>query len=199
MMNGMSELVLIRHGETEWSKSGRHTGRTDVPLTARGEEQARALVPLLDQRHFGEILISPAERARRTAELANLTGTTTPELWEWDYGGYEGKTTAEVREDRPNWSVWSDPIIPGDADHPGEDLTHVGARADRVIERIHPVLEQGRDVALVAHGHTLRILTARWLGLSAQCGALFALEPATLSTLGFEHDGHVIWRWNVSP
>ncbi|WP_395110401.1 histidine phosphatase family protein [Actinomadura sp. SCN-SB] len=195
----MGEVIILRHGETEWSRAKRHTGRTDLPLTEHGEEQARAVAPLLDGRTFARVLSSPAGRARRTAELAGLTvDATDPDLWEWDYGGYEGVTSARIREDRPGWYLWEDGVIPGDAEHPGESVDHVGERADAVLRRIRPLLPHG-DVALVAHGHLLRVLTARWLGLEAAAGRLFKLETGTLSTLGTEHDRPVIASWNVPP
>jgi probable phosphoglycerate mutase len=194
----MGELILVRHGETEWSRARRHTGLTDVPLTARGEEQARALRPALKERRVVRTLVSPAERARRTAELAGLPAAETdPDLWEWDYGGYEGITTAEIRETRPGWFLWDDGVIPGDAGHPGETVGQVGARADAVLARVGPLADG--DVALVAHGHFLRVLTARWLGLEPALGRLFALGTGTLSALGTEHDRPVVSAWNVPP
>src|SRR5487761_2733446 len=148
----MGELILLRHGETEWSRAGKHTGRTDVPLTPEGVADARALAPLVTRRLAGERLVavfaSPAQRAQRTAALAGLTVTCTdPDLWEWDYGGYEGITTAEIQRKRPGWSLWRDGVIPGDASHPGESVESVGERADRVIERASPLLADG-DVVL---------------------------------------------------
>ena len=152
----MCELILLRHGETEWSLAGRHTGRTDVPLTQRGEAAAAALAPLLARRHIVAAFTSPAQRAVRTAALAGLTGAKLdPDLWEWDYGGYEGLTTQQIRETRPGWYLWRDGVIPGDADHPGETVEQVGERADQVLGRVMPLLADG-DVALVAHGHVLR-------------------------------------------
>ncbi|MFB9962078.1 histidine phosphatase family protein [Sinosporangium siamense] len=191
----MDELILLRHGETEWSRAGRHTGRTDLALTERGEEEALALAPLLKKRDLSLVLVSPAVRARRTAELAGLAGfETTPDLWEWDYGAYEGITTAKIREMRPGWYLWSDGVPPGDADHPGETVEEVGMRVDRVIERARA--ESG-EVALVAHGHVLRVLAARWLGLPPADGRLFRLNTGTYSTLGYEHGKPVILRWNA--
>ncbi|HEY0540189.1 MAG TPA: histidine phosphatase family protein [Actinoallomurus sp.] len=187
----MGELILVRHGETEWSREGRHTGRTDLPLTPRGEEQARALAPLLADRKIVLALSSPALRARRTAESAGLTGVEIDErLWEWDYGEYEGLSTPRIREDRPGWYLWRDGVIGG------ETADQVGERVDGVLEQVRPVLTDG-DVVLVAHGHVLRILTARWLGLRAADGRLFKLGTGTLSTLGTEHDEPVISTWNV--
>lgn len=193
----MGELILVRHGETEWSRARRHTGRTDLPLTPRGEEQARALRGALDGRTFARTLVSPAERARRTAELAGLrTDEIDPDLWEWDYGGYEGVSTRAIREERPGWFLWDDGVVPGDADHPGETVEQVGARADAVLGRASALLAAG-DVALVAHGHVLRVLTARWLGLEPARGRLFALDTGTVSALGSEHDRPVVSAWNV--
>jgi broad specificity phosphatase PhoE len=192
----MGELILLRHGETEWSASGRHTGRTDIPLTARGEAAAEALAPVLAQRHIAATFSSPA---LRTAELACLRDIKLdPDLWEWDYGGYEGRTTAEIQQERPGWYLWRDGVIPGDAAHPGETVAQVGARVDAVLTRVRPLLADG-DVALVAHGHVLRVLTARWLGLGPDGGRLFRLNTGTLSLLGAEHDHPVITWWNVPP
>ena len=199
----MGELILLRHGETEWSRAGRHTGRTDVPLTPKGSVDAAALEPMLSRRaddgRLVAVFASPAQRAQRTAALAGLTVTKTdPDLWEWDYGGYEGITTAEIQRTRPGWSLWRDGVIPGDAEHPGETVEEVGERVDRVLKRAAPLLRDG-DVALVAHGHVLRVLTARWLGLRPTDGRLFRLDTGTVSTLGTEHDEPVILSWNVPP
>jgi probable phosphoglycerate mutase len=162
MMDLMNEMLLLRHGETEWSKAGRHTGRTDLPLTEHGEDQARALAPLVKGQRFDLVLVSPAQRARRTAELAGLTGYQVDEdMWEWDYGGYEGITTPEIREGRPGWYLWRDGVTPGDAEHPGESAADVAARADRVIARAK---RAGGRVALVAHGHFLRAWSRREAG-----------------------------------
>jgi broad specificity phosphatase PhoE len=205
MMVGMGELILLRHGETEWSRSGRHTGRTDVPLTANGEAAAAALAPALDRCDISAVFTSPASRAVRTGELAGLIGPDVPwpvkvdpDLQEWDYGGYEGRTTPEIQDDHPGWYLWRDGVIPGDAQHPGETVEQVGARVDAVLAAAVPLLSGG-DVALVAHGHSLRILTARWLQLDADCGRLFRLDTGTLSTLATEHDRPVITTWNVPP
>ena len=195
----MGDLIILRHGETEWSRSGRHTGRTDVPLTAHGEEQARALAPLVARRSAVRAFTSPALRARRTAQLAGLPGAATESdsrLWEWDYGGYEGMTTPQIRTGRPGWYLWEDGIIPGDADHPGETVEQVGGRVDAVLDRARPLLAEG-SVVLVAHGHVLRVLTARWLGLAPAAGRLFRLDTGTISVLGTEHDRPVILSWNV--
>ena len=193
----MGELILIRHGETEWSATGRHTGRTDVPLTARGRSVAVTLAPALARRNIRAAFTSPASRAERTAELAGLTGAKPdPDLWEWDYGGYEGLTTPQIRERRPGWYLWRDGVVPGDAAHPGETVAQVGARVDAVLARVTPLLAAG-DVVLVAHGHSLRVLTARWLGLEPAAGSLFRLDTGTLCTLGREHKRPVITSWNV--
>jgi len=204
MIGAMGELILLRHGATEWSAAGRHTGRTDVPLTPKGVAQAAALAPMLTRRaaegHLVAVFTSPAQRAVRTAELAGLDGLVKqdPDLWEWDYGGYEGVTTADIQRERPGWYLWRDGVIPGDAEHPGETVESVGERTDRVLKRAAPLLADG-DVALVAHGHVLRVLTARWLGLLPSDGRLFRLDTGTVSTLGTEHDEPVIVTWNVPP
>jgi broad specificity phosphatase PhoE len=209
----MGELILLRHGQTKWSAAGKHTGRTDIPLTAEGEASASALRPLLasrvaDGNPIVAVLTSPASRAVRTAALAGLGGpdergpvsavkpAADPDLWEWDYGGYEGLTTSQIQVERPGWYLWRDGVIPGDAAHPGETVEQVGARADRVLARVRPLLPDG-DVALVAHGHVLRVLVARYLGLTPADGRLFRLDTGTLSTLGTEHDQPVIVTWNV--
>ncbi|MFD7237081.1 histidine phosphatase family protein [Streptomyces syringium] len=196
----MSELLLVRHGETEWSRTGRHTGLTDLPLTEVGEGQATALRPLLAERTVSLVLASPLGRAVRTAELAGLTDIQTdPDLREWDYGGYEGVTTPEIQRTRPDWYLWDDGVIPGPAEHPGETLEEVGARADRVLARIAPRLgsADGGDVVLVAHGHFLRVLTARRLGLPPAAGALFRLDTATVSRIGTEHGRPALVAWNT--
>jgi broad specificity phosphatase PhoE len=196
----MGDLILLRHGETEWSMAGKHTGRTDIPLTPRGEATAAALAPLLVKRDITAVLTSPAQRARRTAELAlglaAASAQQDPDLWEWDYGGYEGLTTSEIQEQYPGWYLWRDGVVPGAAGHPGESVESVGARTDRVLARVWPLLNEG-DVALVAHGHVLRVLTARWLDLEPSAGRLFSLDTGTISMLGFEHEERVILSWNV--
>ena len=195
----MGDLILLRHGETEWSRAGRHTGRTDVPLTPRGEAAAAALAPLLARRDIVAVFTSPAQRAARTAELAGLADAKPdPDLWEWDYGGYEGMTTAQIRRQRPGWYLWRDGVTAGDAAHPGETVQQVGERVDRVLRRIRPLLADG-DVALVAHGHMLRVLTARYLRLEPAAGRLFRLDTGTVSTLDSEHGEPVIASWNVPP
>ena len=195
----MGELILLRHDETEWSRDGRHTGRTDVPLTPKGEAAAATLRPTLAGYPVVAAFTSPAQRAVRTAELAGISGAKQdPDLQEWDYGGYEGQTTDQIRSQRPGWYLWRDGVIPGDAAHPGETVQQVGNRADAVLSRVRPLLEQG-DVVLVSHGHMLRVLTARWLGLEPTDGRLFRLDTGTLSTLGTEHDEPVITSWNMPP
>ena len=145
MMLRMGELILIRHGETEWSRSGKHTGRTDLPLTEAGRAAAITLRPALAARHITAAFVSPASRAIQTAELAGLTGAKfDPDLWEWDYGGYEGLTTDQIRKQRPSWYLWRDGIIPGDAAHPGETAEQVGARSDAVLRRVRPLLRRRR-------------------------------------------------------
>lgn len=187
----MADIVLIRHGETEWSATGRHTSTTDLALTATGEDQARALAPALARRRFAAVLCSPRKRAQHTAALAGLTVTDTDDdLVEWDYGDYEGRTTADIRTSRPDWNLWTDGA-PG-----GENPAQVGARLDRVLERARDLLGGG-DIALVGHGHALRVAGARWIGLAASGGELLRLDTATISTLGFEHGRPVITTWNA--
>lgn len=182
-------VILIRHGETEWSRSGQHTGRTDLPLLPEGERAASAVKARLGDSGFDLVCSSPLTRARRTAELAGLGAfELDDDLREWDYGDYEGRTTPDIREERPGWDVWRDGC-PG-----GETLAEVAARADRVIAR---VVESGAArVALVAHGHLLRVLGARWGELDASAGGHLALGTAALCELGFERDRRVIWLWN---
>ena len=195
----MGDLILLRHGETEWSKAGRHTGRTDVLLTLHGVACATVVAPMLVPRDIVAAFTSPAQRAVRTAELAGLADAKPdPDLWEWDYGGYEGLTTREIQERRPGWYLWRDGIIPGDAAHPGETGEQVGERVDRVLRRVEPLLADG-DVALVAHGHVLRVLTARYLKLPPSGGRLFRLDTGTVSALGHEHGEPVILIWNMPP
>jgi broad specificity phosphatase PhoE len=191
---GPGQLWLIRHGETEWSKKRFHTGRTDVPLTEYGERMARGLRPVLAALRPSLVLVSPRQRAYRTAELAGLAERAPLEvcadLAEWDYGDYEGLTTPQIRAGRPGWTIWN-----GDPPN-GETAADVGARADKALARIHPALDLG-DVVVVAHGHFGRVLTARWLGLEPDGGRLFALEPAAPCVLGDEHDAPVVLRWNL--
>ncbi|MEJ8647911.1 histidine phosphatase family protein [Streptomyces sp. MS1.AVA.3] len=195
----MSDLLLVRHGETEWSRDGRHTSWTDLPLTAKGEEQARALRTLLSDRKIGQVYASPMERALRTAELAGLARPQIdPDLREWDYGGYEGIATAEIHRSRPGWYLFSDGVTEGPEGHPGESPEDVGARADRVLARIAPQLavDEG-DVALVAHAHFLRVLAARRLGLPASAGGLFTFETGAVGVLGTEHGRPAVVAWNA--
>ena len=181
------EIVLVRHGETEWSRDGRHTGRTDLPLTENGRRQAELLRGALAEWGFTQVLSSPLQRALETCRLAGLrdSAQTTDDLREWDYGEYEGITTAQIRESRPDWYLWRDGC-PG-----GEQAADVGRRVDRVIAS----LGEG-DVALFAHGHVLRVLAARWIGLEPEAGALLALGTGTLSVLGYERETRVVTRWN---
>ncbi|MFE9403459.1 histidine phosphatase family protein [Streptomyces sp. NPDC006530] len=194
----MGELILIRHGQTEWSLSGRHAGRTDVPLTDAGEAAAKALAPRLARRGWAAVFSSPLSRAMRTAELAGLTGVRPdPDLVEWDYGGYEGLTAAQIRETRPGWELWRDGVMPGNTEHPGELLQQVAIRTDAVLGRIRPLLNEG-DVAVVAHGHLARVLTVRWLGLDASAARLLGHpHPGTLSFLATEDGQPLISAWNV--
>ncbi len=179
------EVVLVRHGETEWSRAGRHTGRTDVPLTEQGRRDAEALGAVLRERRFALVLTSPLQRAAETCRLAGLgdVAVVRDELREWDYGEYEGLKTVDIRRERPGWSVWADDI-PG-----GESLTEVGERADRVVAELR---SSDGDVAVFAHGHLLRILAARWLGLEPAAGRLFALDVGTISVLGYERENAVL-------
>jgi broad specificity phosphatase PhoE len=183
------EVVLVRHGETEWSRAGKHTGRTDVPLTEQGRRQAEAVGAALRDRDFALVLTSPLGRALETCRLAGFGERAQPrdELMEWDYGAYEGRTTAEVREERPGWTLWRDGV-PG-----GETIEQVGERVDRVLDEIRAL---DGEALLFAHGHVLRVLTARWLELEPDAGRLFALDPATLSMLGYERETPVIQLWN---
>jgi broad specificity phosphatase PhoE len=195
----MGELILVRHGQTEWSATGRHTGRTDIPLTPSGEAAAKALGPLLSRRDIVAVFTSPARRAVTTAAFAGLSNARPdPDLWEWDYGGYEGLTTAQIQETKPGWYLWRDGVIPGDGAHPGETLEQVAQRTERVLALATPLLANG-DVALVAHGHVLRALTACYLRLPPADGRLFRLDTGTVGTLGTEHAEPVIASWNVPP
>jgi broad specificity phosphatase PhoE len=197
----VGDLLLVRHGETEWSVSGQHTSWTDLPLTQHGEEQAKSLAPLLTDRTYALALSSPLDRAIRTAELAGLTGVVPdPDLHEWDYGGYEGITTAEIHRSRPDWYLWTDGVPPGPEGHPGESPEQIGARADRVLARLDEALTADTgDVILVAHAHFLRVLTARRLGLPPAEGRLFQLATGTVSRLSTEHGWPVIAEWNKQP
>ena len=182
-------MWLVRHGETEWARLGRHTGRTDIPLTPLGREQAASVAARLAGRPFARVLSSPLSRALDTARLAGFADRveTREDLVEWDYGADEGRTTPEIRLDRPGWSIW------GDGPRAGETIDEVAARVDRVIADAR---DQPGDVLVFAHGHVLRVLAARWLDLDAASGRLFALSTATLSILGWEREAPVIERWN---
>ncbi len=184
-----AEILLARHGETEWSATLRHTGRTDVPLTEAGRSQARLLGERLRGRVFTRVLTSPLQRAVETCRLAGLGGRAEirPELMEWDYGEYEGLTTVEIRETVPGWTVWTHPT-PG-----GETAAQVGDRVDQVVDDLATL--EG-DAAVFAHGHLLRVLAARWIGLEAEHGALLALSTATLGSLGWERERRVVKLWN---
>ncbi|MGC4807867.1 histidine phosphatase family protein [Micromonospora sp. DT233] len=186
----MGEITLIRHGQTEWSANRQHTSYTDLDLTAEGERQARALGAVLAGRRFARVLSSPRTRAQRTALLAGLTvDDTDPDLAEWEYGEYEGRTSADIHTERPGWDIWADGC-PG-----GESPEEIGLRVDRVLDRVAPLLDAG-DVALIGHGHSLRVLAARWIGLPATGGGLLRLDTATVGVLGHEHGRRVIRRWN---
>ena len=184
------EVVLIRHGETEWTLSGQHTGRTDIPLTERGRKQARLLEPLLSTANFALVLSSPLQRARETCELAGLGPRMgiEPDLMEWDYGEYEGITSKEIKRTAPNWTVFTDGC-PG-----GETPEQVGARVDRLIHRIRPIA--GR-VALFAHGHLLRVFVSRWIGLPPSAGQHFLLDTSTVGVLGYYQGVPAVKRWNA--
>jgi len=183
------EVVLVRHGETEWSRDGKHTGHTDVPLTERGREQARVVGEALRGREFGIVLTSPLSRALETCRLAGFgdRAQQRDDLMEWDYGAYEGRTTPEIRAEEPGWTVWQG-SVPG-----GETIDDVAARVDRLVDELRSL---EADALVFAHGHLLRVLTARWLGLEPHAGRLFALDPATLSSLGYERETPVIRLWN---
>jgi broad specificity phosphatase PhoE len=184
------QLVLVRHGETEWSRDGRHTGGTDLPLTERGRVNAKRIAPVLDGFSFIRVLSSPLKRALETCRLAGFGDRVEirDELREWDYGDYEGRRTAEIHEERPDWVLWRDGC-PG-----GESPDDVGARADRVLGEL---AESSGDVVIFGHGHMLRVLAARWLEMPPAAGSRFVLGTATLSVLGWEHDWHAIRTWNA--
>jgi probable phosphoglycerate mutase len=183
------EVALVRHGQTEWSVSGQHTGRTDIPLTELGRRQADALRDMLSGTEFALVLSSSLIRAWETMERAGYatTGVATDDLLEWDYGVYEGRRTDDIRTEIPDWSVWTHPIAGG------ETIDEVGARADRAIAR---ALSVDGPVALFAHGHMLRILGVRWMGLPAVTGRNLRLDTATVSTLGWERENRVVGHWN---
>jgi len=192
MTPGTGRILVVRHGETAWSREGRHTGRSDVPLTPEGQQRALRLAPLLRDWHPALVLSSPLQRARRTAELAGLTPQIDPDLLEWDYGAYEGRTTTEIRASTgdPQWSVWTT------TNGLGESVESVGARAERVLARCRPLVEAGDDVVLVAHAHLLRILTATWLRMPPRGGQSLVLAPAGTGLLGFERETPALLRWN---
>lgn len=183
------QIWLFRHGETDWSKTGQHTGRTDLRLNKAGEARARAIGRRLAGRPFALVLSSPLIRAVETCRLAGYEdgAVLDDDLMEWDYGDYEGRRTIDIQKERPGWVIWRDGVLGG------ETVEALGERADRVIAR---ALAAGGDVALFSHGHMLRVLTARWLGLPPAAGQFFTLGTATVSVLGFEHDYRVIVRWN---
>jgi broad specificity phosphatase PhoE len=184
-------LWLIRHGETEWSRSGQHTSRTDLPLTRLGEQQAVALGEILHDVRVAYVMCSPRQRALRTAELAKVAvDTVDPDLAEWDYGDYEGLTTKQIQDRVPGWSLWTHPL-PG-----GETASDVSARADRVLRRAAPHIADG-PIVLIAHGHIGRVLAVRWIGLPALDGGRFTLGTAAPSVFGAEHGVPVIDRWNM--
>ena len=181
-------MVVVRHGETEWSRTGRHTGRSDIPLTENGERQARAVGEALRGREFALVVSSPLIRARETARLAGFEPELRDDLAEWDYGEYDGLTTPQIREQVPDWTIWGYGAVGG------ESVEQLAARADRVVAEL---LAVDGDVLVFSHGHFLRVLTARWLELGGADGRLFALDSGTLSTLGFEREQRVIRSWNV--
>jgi broad specificity phosphatase PhoE len=185
-------VVLVRHGETEWSRNGRHTGKSDIPLTDEGRCQAKALGPELGAWQFALVLTSPLQRALETCRLAGYgaAAQVRPDLAEWDYGRYDGLTSKQIEAIDPNWSLWHDGG-PG-----GEQAADVGRRTDRVIAEVRAV---GGDVLVFAHGHVLRVLTARWLGEPPEGGRHYALQTAARSVLGYEHADPVIRRWNQPP
>ncbi|WIE74555.1 histidine phosphatase family protein [Curtobacterium sp. MCSS17_007] len=192
------ELVLVRHGETEWSKSGQHTGRTDIPLTENGIEQAKRAGRYLADRTFALALSSPLQRARDTAELVGVDPELDEDLYEWDYGAYEGLTTPQIKVKRHGpWDLWTDGVPAGDT--PGENAAEVRVRVERVLNRVRPVLAEGDDAIVVAHGHVLRALGAAWIRLAPQDGAVLKLGTATVSSLGYEHGRPVIDSWNIAP
>ena len=187
-----TELWLVRHGETEWSLSGAHTSRTDIPLTDHGRKRAEELRDYLKGTKFAAVFVSPMQRARETCAIAGFGDVAKVDdgLKEWDYGVYEGKTTKEIQAEIPGWSVWKNQIVGG------ETVERVGERADGVIAQALTAAPDGGKVALFAHAHILRILAARWIGLDARGGALFALGTGSVSVLGWERETRVIASWN---
>lgn len=186
-MSARNELWLIRHGETEWSAAGRHTSSTDLELTVEGQRKAAAVGRLLAGKTFALVLASPLRRALETCRLAGYSAEVTPDLREWSYGAYEGRTTEEIQIENPGWTIWTG-MPPG-----GETAEEVGARADRVIAR---AVAAGGDVALFGHGHMSRVLAARWLGLEPTAGRLLALSTGSVSVLGYERETRVVQMWN---
>jgi len=186
------QVFLVRHGETEWSRAGRHTGRTDVPLSDQGRRRAEAIGRWLGRRPL-VVYTSPLSRARETCHLAGYAAAAQvePDLREWDYGVYEGRTTEEIRHAQPDWSVWLSPIVDG------ESLDQLADRARRVVSRV--LSAAPGDVALFAHGHILRVLAACWLGLPPIMGRSLALDTASISVLGYEREARVIRLWNLQP
>jgi probable phosphoglycerate mutase len=191
-MGAGTELWLVRHGETEWSLSGAHTSRTDIPLTEQGRKRAEKLRDYLKGTKFNAVFVSPMQRARETCAIAGFGDVAKVDngLKEWDYGVYEGKTTKEIQAQIPGWSVWKNEIVGG------ETVEHVGGRADGVIAQALAAAPDGGKVALFAHAHILRILAARWVQLAANDGALFALGTGSVSVLGWERETRVIQSWN---
>ena len=189
----IGEIWLFRHGETEWSAVGRHTGRNDLPLSPVGEDQAEELRARIAGTTFDRVICSPLQRAAATCRIAGYLeqAEIDPDTMEWNYGDYEGRTTTEIRVERPGWLIWNDGV------NGGETITDVGARADRVLTHIRGDVDAGRRVAVFAHGHFLRILTARWLEQPPVFAAHIGLSPARVSVLGFEHETPVIIRWNT--
>ncbi|MEF2976134.1 histidine phosphatase family protein [Subtercola sp. YIM 133946] len=190
-------IVLVRHGETAWSLTGQHTGVTDLPLTAHGEEQATATGAALDARHFDLVLSSPRIRALTTARLAGYGDQVEvdPNLAEWDYGAYEGRTTHDIVAERGPWNIWTDGVPPGQT--PGETPDEVQARVLRVISRVRDVARSGGDALVFAHAHILRAFAAAWVELPASGGQIFTLSTSTISALGYEHGAPVIVQWNA--
>lgn len=187
-------FVIVRHGQTEWSASGRHTGVTDIPLTSNGERQAASLRGALTHFDFGYISASPRQRARRTADLAGIIDAQIdPDLVEWDYGTYEGMTRDEIRRARPDWTVWTGTPVGG------ESSDEVATRAGRVIERVLPTLHSGKDAIVFTHGHFGRVLATVWLALPIAVGAHFLLDPATVNILTENRGDRVVARWNSPP
>ncbi|MFZ4515091.1 MAG: histidine phosphatase family protein [Acidimicrobiia bacterium] len=187
------EVWILRHGETDWAREGRHTGRHDLPLNATGLTQADALASTVAAVPFDRVLCSPLQRAQQTCKRAGLLDRAeiTPDAMEWDYGAYEGRTTPEIRVDRPGWTIWNDGVLDG------ESLDSVATRALRILALVTPNLAAGERVAVFAHGHFLRVLAAVWLEQPPMFAARLLLAPARTGILGFEHETRVITRWNA--